>query len=295
MTGTAALAQDTVTTTQPRNTLIGVQYLRGLAAMLVVFIHLQEQLQRAGFPISIVDYGSAGVDIFFVISGFVMWHTTVQPMAASEFYRRRVIRIVPLYWLLTTLMLGILLVAPALVRSGAVDWGHVAASFFFIAQPHPSIPNSMFPLLVPGWTLNYEMYFYLLFGAMLFLPAQSRAIAVALVFGGLSLLNLLAPQGLSVFGFYTDPIILEFAVGALLGYACQRGAWLPARIAVPLAIAGITLIVLKFDAPRILSNGIGSMLLVIAIVLVEVRRPIAKRPLPLLIGDASYSIYLRPA
>ncbi|MEG3179118.1 acyltransferase family protein [Sphingomonas sp. LT1P40] len=288
--GAKGSAQDT-----PGQTLLGVQYLRGVAAMLVVLIHLQEQLQRVGISLGLVNYGSAGVDIFFVISGFVMWHTTVKPTSTRNFYFRRIIRIVPLYWLLTSLMLAILLLAPILVKSGALDWGHVVASYFFIAQPHPAIADSMFPLLVPGWTLNYEMYFYLLFGLMLPLPPLARVITVTAVFSLLAVAHVFAPDGASMLGFYTDPIILEFAAGAMLGYAIQRGAWLPRGVAITLLLFGAVLIAAQFDAHRLIRNGVGSILIVTAVVLGEIRRPIRRYRLPLLIGDASYSIYLSHA
>lgn len=271
---------------------VSVQYLRAVAALMVVGIHLQEQLARYGWETGLIDYGSAGVDIFFVISGFVMWHTTTRPVSPLTFYYRRIVRIVPLYWLLTSVMLAVLLVAPALVNSAEFDGAHVLASYLFIAHPHPGQADAVFPLLVPGWTLNYEIFFYLIFGSLLVLGRHARLRSLLYVMLTLSILHFALADRTGVAGFYTNPILLEFAAGAVLGYAVERGATISWSRAWVLIAIGAALIVAHFDVIRIVRDGLGAILIVSAIVLAEARKSAPRHPLALLIGDASYSIYL---
>ncbi|WP_343517859.1 acyltransferase [Sphingomonas sp.] len=274
---------------------VGVQYLRAVAALLVVFVHLQEQLQRAGHAIPLALYGSVGVDIFFVISGFVMWHTSQDHHRTLDFYYRRIIRIVPLYWALTSVVVAMLVLAPSLVRSGKLDWAHVAASYFFVPMAHPVATTSMFPVLVPGWTLNYEMFFYLVFGLALLLPRAMRLAALSVAFGVLAAGYFVVPRGATAASFYTDPIILEFLLGIVLGALCGRGAKLPGWSAALLIVAGVALILFRFEAHRFLRDGIGAAMIVYGAVLFEMGRPVRRRPALMLLGDASYSLYLSHA
>lgn len=274
---------------------VGVQYLRAAAAILVVFVHLQEQLQRAGHEIPLALYGSVGVDIFFVISGFVMWHTSQDHHRTLDFYYRRIIRIVPLYWALTSVVVAMLVFAPSLVRSGKLDWAHIAASYFFIPTAHPVATDAMFPALVPGWTLNYEMFFYLLFGLALLLPRATRLGALTVAFGLLAAGYFVVPRGMTAAAFYTDPIILEFLLGIFLGALCGKGAKLPGWAAALLIAAGTALILYRFDAHRFVRDGIGAAMIVYGAVLFEMGRTVRRRPTLMLLGDASYSLYLSHA
>lgn len=282
---------------QPARTgmVVGVQYLRAFAALLVVFVHLQEQLQRAGHAIPLALYGSVGVDIFFVISGFVMWHTSQDHHRTLDFYYRRIIRIVPLYWALTSVVVAMLVFAPSLVRSGKLDWAHVAASYFFVPMEHPVATDAMFPALVPGWTLNYEMFFYLLFGLALLLPRARRLGALTIAFGVLAAGYFFIPRGATAAAFYTDPIILEFLLGIVLGALCGKGAKLPGWAAALLIAAGTALILCRFDAHRFVRDGIGAAMIVYGAVLFEMGRAVRRRPALMLLGDASYSLYLSHA
>lgn len=274
---------------------VGVQYLRAIAAALVVFVHLQEQLQRAGHSIPLALYGSAGVDIFFVISGFVMWHTSQDHHRTLDFYYRRIIRIVPLYWALTSVVVAMLLWTPSLVRSGSFDWAHVVASYFFVPMAHPVATESMFPVLIPGWTLNYEMFFYLIFGLALLLPRSKRLAALCIAFAALAAAYFVVPREMTAAAFYTDPIILEFLLGILLGALCGRGAKLSGRTATLLIVAGAILILCRFDVHRFVRDGIGAAMIVYGAVLFEMGRPVRRRPALMLLGDASYSLYLSHA
>jgi len=104
---------------------ISIQYLRGCAALMVVFHHLGLQLRRVGYEGYWPSFLSSGVDLFFVISGFIMWITTKRGITTLAFFRRRVIRIVPLYWLLTTFVLVILNAFPRMMHNDRLDPTHV--------------------------------------------------------------------------------------------------------------------------------------------------------------------------
>src|SRR5215470_5579719 len=104
---------------------VSIQYLRGCAALMIVLFHLELQLRRLGYQGYWPHFLDTGVDIFFVISGFIMWITTAKGMTTLEFYRRRILRIVPLYWFLTSLVLATLIAYPSVMQTGRFDMLHV--------------------------------------------------------------------------------------------------------------------------------------------------------------------------
>ena len=204
-----------------------IQALRGVAALMVVFQHLRDyvQAQHPGYVTTLI--GSAGVDIFFVISGFVMMVTAGHgELAPGEFLKRRLVRIVPLYWLFTLLMLLLLIGGLKPAGVSAWSWSNVAASFLFFPQVRAD--GWLGPILPVGWTLNYEMFFYVVFAAGLAF-ARGRAL-LALLAGAFTLLVVagLAARGLGAAPLsyalfvYSDPILLEFVAGCALGYAFAR-------------------------------------------------------------------------
>lgn len=197
--------------------LVNIQYLRGVAAMMVVWVHAREQFSalKLQFPSAA---GGNGVDLFFVISGFIMVYTTYgKNITPTLFIQRRFARIAPLYWLATMAILVIGLTAPNMLKSTVIYIPHVIGSFLFWPMPSPKFIGDMWPLLVPGWTLNYEMAFYVVFGLTFFAPRVLRlfflcgGIFFAVIFGILF-------DYVGVLRFYTDAIILTFAAGAILGH-----------------------------------------------------------------------------
>ena len=160
-----------------RATLYGIQYLRALAALAVVVFHAAE---RSGYAFAI---GAAGVDVFFVISGFIMWVIADRrPLSPGRFLADRIRRIVPVYWLATGVMVAGALAG--LFPNLVLTVEHVVASLAFVPARSPST-GALWPVLVQGWTLNYEMFFYLVFAASLVLPARLRLPAMATVFAAL--------------------------------------------------------------------------------------------------------------
>ena len=154
--------------------LSSIQVLRGVAASLVVFLHILASLDAYydssilyDFP-SLISFLESGVDIFFVISGFIMFAVTKNKFGqgyALNFIKRRIFRVVPLYWTLTLLYASLLIVFPSAFQNAVFDIYKLIQSLLFI--PHHNVSGDIMPVVSVGWTLNYEMYFYLCFAIAL--------------------------------------------------------------------------------------------------------------------------------
>ena len=203
----------------PDGTLASIQALRAAAALAVVAYHAL-QWCRGGF-----DVGRAGVDVFFVISGVIMWRITAgRPVAARAFLWRRFTRVAPLYWLATALVFVIALRWPLFLPEVKPGWGHLAKSLAFI--PHLDPVGLPFPTLPPGWTLNYEAVFYLVFAACLWTPERLRARVVVAALATIVVAGFFFPDSAYFMG--ANPMLLQFAAGVGLGVAAQAGR-LPSR------------------------------------------------------------------
>lgn len=283
-------------------TLVSVQYLRGMAALMVVYFHIAYQWSRVsghpvGFPASL---GSAGVDVFFVISGLIMWITTAGGrMGPSEFMMKRITRIVPIYWLLTLLLAAVALTRPDILSTTRFDPAHLVASLLFVPWQHPNYAvdnpmTSFAPVIIPGWTLNYEMAFYLLFAVFLLLPARQRFVSVTCALVLVAVAGyLFEPAGR--LKLYSDPIILEFCFGIVIGRIYTSAYALPSIISIGLFSGGLVALLLMgtgVDVPRIVGWGIPAAMIVAGAVLWEKSRGVRDVALLRLLGDASYSLYL---
>ena len=273
--------------------ILPIQYLRGIAAMMVVWFHGAEQLNGARTLIP-NSFGNSGVDIFFVISGFIMVVTTsgtrISPL---EFMRRRIIRVVPLYWLLTLAMVGAALVAPSLFRTLIVTPVTLVESLLFIPHYSISFPAMAWPLLVPGWTLNFEMFFYLVFALSLALPVRWRLPALLVVFVALVSTGLaFGPLDSAPARVYTSLIMVEFVLGAVIGTWWLRHQAEPPRAVSALAIViGFAMLLMRNAEPLgTFTQIIGATLLVFG----ALHAAFAGWHVPLLraVGDSSYSLYL---
>lgn len=222
--------------------LLAIQILRALAALSVAALHAQHEaglLAAAGSrtvaPSRILPW-EAGVDVFFVISGFVMVFASrrmfAEPGARAVFLARRVARVVPLYWLATTLYLLVALARPGLLNGAVPTPGFVAASYLFVPAARPD--GLVQPLFGLGWTLNFEMFFYVLVALVLGLSLRAATATLVAGLAGLALLGRLHdwPQPVAT---WTDPLVLEFAAGALLGHARAEGLALGAPLRIALA------------------------------------------------------------
>ena len=275
------------------NVILPIQYLRGIAALMVVWFHAADQLPGVNALIP-NTFGNSGVDLFFVISGFIMVVTTQgATISPFEFMRRRIIRVVPLYWMLTVAMVGAALMAPSLFRTLIVTPLALVESLLFIPHYSNSFPAMAWPLLVPGWTLNFEMFFYLVFALALALPARWRLAALAAVFASLVVAGVaLGPFDNAAATVYTSLIMLEFVSGAVIGTWWLRRRADPPRVASALMIvAGFALLLVRNAAPLgTWTQMIGAVLVVSG----ALNAAFAGWRMPVLraLGDSSYSLYL---
>ncbi len=276
---------------------VTIQYLRAVAASLVVYHHAfaPPVLQ----PYYKTHFGEFGVDIFFVISGYIMWTTTAtSPRGPVSFWLARIMRIVPIYWLYTTLFIAaaIVLGSRALFTPAGLDPLFILKSYLFIPATHPYIPDNV-PVYSLGWTLNYEMFFYFVFGLCLMVPKPSARFCVfATLFVILVLTGYVAQPRQPILLTYTNSLLLEFLAGVALAVLSGRLERLPTSLGVLVAVIGVAWLIvgLRSDPPlaRIFGYGVPASLIVGGALIAE--RVARARPSQtvLLLGAASYSIYL---
>jgi exopolysaccharide production protein ExoZ len=276
-----------------------VQTLRLVAASMVLVGHAQheaESLFRGAFISWNPLLWWGGVDLFFVISGFIMMHVAGddfgRPGAAAAFFVRRLQRIVPLYWLFTSLMLAAAFLLPSAVDHPSNHWDYIAASYLFV--PWARADGAAEPVLALGWTLNYEMFFYVLFAAALCLSRIRGLWSLAILMIGLSLLHPWIPRPWTQIRAWSDPVILEFLAGIGLALARRAGVRLPRPMAIFLILAAVPLIFLtqKFGL-RFFAYGLPALVASAGVVLCDWPPNPGRLSKALhLGGDASYAIYL---
>lgn len=282
-----------------RERLPSIQVLRAAAAMGVVFAHLTASFQtvfKAKDAIYDFYFGNFGVDLFFVISGFVMVYASEslfgQPGGSKQFLLKRIIRIVPLYWIMTTWVLWELEATGS--SFPAPLWKIICGSYLFL--PFPLATGG--PLLIVGWTLNYEMFFYLIFAISVFF---NRVRAVLFTTGMLIICVLIGQSfgdHLSAFwASFTNPLILEFVMGMWIALAFRYGVRIPSALSIFLILMGFGIIYCLSstgaqDIARAMRWGTGFAFIMLAVTLSNTQaRSTFWKPL-VLIGEASYAIYL---
>lgn len=264
-----------------------IQSFRTLAAVMVVLHYVLSHgadAQQEG-----VAWLQAGVDIFFVISGFVMVASTEgKSLSATQFLLARLMRIVPLYWFALAIYLVLLFAA----RDNPPPIGDIVKSCLFVFYTDTRTGEPA-PYLTPGWSLNYEMYFYLLFALLIHVPVAKRIAILAAYFAAAVVLRRFFDQSDALAFRLTSPLLLEFVGGMVLGHwrdLVRRGGPLPGMA---FALAGAAILILAPHAdPRILFYGVPAVMMVAGAIMAE---PLFRHPLmnpAVALGDASYSLYL---
>ena len=269
--------------------LVVIQHLRAIAALMVVLHHARNPAPWLFNPLEHYVALAWGVDIFFVISGFIMY-VAARNEAPSDFLGRRLTRIVPLYWA-STLALMCLATHFRPWTVWPQDVPHIVQSLLFIPHYSPQFPDKVWPYLIPGWTLNYEMLFYAIFcvGLLLKRPLMTATTAIVL----LAAAGQLASPGGAIAKTYTAPILLEFVCGAWIGYLYQQQTLLRAAKWI-LAVSFIGLLSLSHTGH--VATTVGKIVFSALIIWAAVSlRRVPFHPLLKLLGDASYSIYLTHA
>jgi exopolysaccharide production protein ExoZ len=283
----------------PRQNFSGVQFLRFFSAMLVVLTHstgsIAERMLGTGYD----DYwrgGMVGVHTFFVISGFVMMVSTAslarRENAAAYFLKMRVIRVVPMYWAATTAKIAASLLLPKLAAGTSLAVGFLACSYLFI--PVRNGNGDLLPVLTVGWTLAFEMFFYLLFSLALYLRVSPFRFVNAIFFAML-LLGVFWKPPHDALAFFFSPLLLDFTLGMIIGLGVQRGICLPVPVCVAVIVVA-TVLLFGLDHAALgmpfFTSALPAMLLVGGFVFGDAA---ISRFLPALLprlGDSSYSLYL---
>lgn len=293
------------TLVQPRTEIRSLQVLRLLAAVMVVIGHVMDILRRGHVDglAPIVDPTRmpwhSGVDIFFVVSGFVMYFLMAgrfgEPGVTRQFLWRRLVRIAPLYWIFTILALATMVAIPGQVNKTAIAWDHVLASFAFVPWQGP---EGLAPILSVGWTLNFEMLFYGVFALALIFPRRIGLTLMAVIFALLMLNSRYGFQDFTPLAVWGFPIILEFVFGIGLAALYLGGLRLPLWGRMMLGALGVSLLMLAgflslegFQV-RWYAWGIPGALIVAAFVL---GRDLSENRMTRLLvigGNASYALYL---
>lgn len=287
---------------ETRPILLSIQMLRAVAALLVVIFHLRIVEGKFGAGEMLLPgwlkLGYSGVDLFFVISGFVM--VTIAKgrygsvREAANFLGKRAWRVLPPYWLYTTVVVVLMTLVPHMVNTSYQNQSLLASYFLW--------PQSTLPLLTVGWTLVYEAYFYLVMAvAIAFLPERCLpaflSVWAAIVLVGWSVFDKTSPVMYTMF----SPMTGEFIAGAFVALYWRQ---IPAALGAPLLLAGTgsflgAMLVLDHlewlldgGMYRVPIFGVASALIVAGAVVWEASRKPTIPAWVLAIGDSSYSLYL---
>ncbi len=295
------------------NTLSSLQVLRGFAASLVVFHHAARAF-TANWPADaappsfwifsserIVGVGAIGVDIFFLISGFIMVFVSPayvnRKKPARDFIIRRTIRVYPMYAIATLLIIAIAFLR--FYRHSSIDTlppislSRIAGAFAFV--PTFDENGNVQPILGVGWTLFYEMFFYLCFAAVVAILRRRIVGPLAVVFCSVNALAWIFGGEDAISKFFGNTIVFEFLFGCAIGSLFQRQA-ITAAYAWPVLFIGLGLMIagsaVAFpESARFVFWGVPSMIVLLSCLKLELAHIKCPRIL-LLLGDASYSVYL---
>jgi exopolysaccharide production protein ExoZ len=290
--------------------------MRAVAATMVLLYHLvrtaafgwqEAYAWHAGVGRFIEAIGFAGVDLFFVISGVVMVYSSYdrlgEPREMTPFITRRVARIYPLYWVCTAAVLALAWAVPGVASREKFEATTLLKSIFLW-------PQAEYPVVAVGWTLTFEIYFYLVFAGLIALPR--RTLPWALAGWGIVTLGLFpifdqpeyrtSLQGNLRVPLFASPLALEFIAGCFIGWRARRGG-MPFGFAAltlgltMLAIAGSALrmrypLEMHYGLARVAIFGISSALMVYGCISLERAQKLRVPGWLKSCGDASYSLYL---
>jgi len=296
------------------SSLLSIQALRGFAALYVVVYHSGLALAHADIPAlawlttHVIKRGHVGVDVFFVISGFIIAWVAIlgqgqgkAPEPPGEFLVKRAFRLAPPYWLMSVLHATWL---------NPVSTGVLLTSFAFMPQANVDAPYFGYPALYVGWSLNYEVFFYALCAMGLALFGRRALALVALALFTTTVIVPFWHSGVvqrnpeALYDWATplqamaaNPLVLEFLLGAGLAwlYAKHRHRLTPTFARVLMAVGVATFVmsvagpVPKFD---LLGRGLPAGLLLIGMVAMEHCGELRVPRVAVWLGELSYALYL---
>lgn len=260
-----------------------IQYLRAFAAANVVLFHVVgytniDHKYTTSFFKFLTGWGQNGVDMFFVISGFIMIYIqNLKARSPIAFILERIRRIVPIYWLFNFIMLALVLIFPSSFNTIKFNISWILTSLFFVSG-YAGFKN---PFLLPGWTLEIEMLFYFLFFGSLFNKKPHIQLSVMLILIVISAIML------------RSHIMFEFAFGIIIGLLYKYRAT-NTKIAISCMVIGIIALLSTIGQTELAVRyrsifwGIPSSFILIGFINIKQ----FKNTFLSSLGDASYSIYL---
>ncbi|KAA5533534.1 acyltransferase [Taibaiella lutea] len=290
-----------------------IQYLRAIAAILVVYCHAIDIQKLFGISEQqhfyfLQNFGAIGVDIFFIISGFIISYVSFNMEGkdgGALFLKKRLLRINPSYYLVSILVL----LLNYFSKTNYSFPKEQAIKTFTILPIFETGYVFTYPIIVVGWTLAFEWLFYLFFVVLIFLKIRKRAIALVLIISALTLLSFLPGKNIQL-TFISNPILWEFCFGVLIAMLykyCNIGkgiAWLFLAtgifcylLLIYFGYSGVSeatyILAGRYTWLRVGIWGIPSAILVIGFLYLEKSKAISfNNRTMLFLGDASFAIYL---
>lgn len=259
--------------------------------MMVVVHHVLNSRMAERWNLAETDFGRPGVLVFFVISGFVMMHAC-RDEAPATFAIRRVIRVAPLYWVMTLAFFAIVLAGDVAKGAPLQRVPDLVQSLLFIPHYHFGSPEKIWPILVPGWTLNYEMFFFVLF-AIGIASGRVRIVVPAMLVALLVAGQVITTDN-ALIVTWTHPFLILFLAGIGLAVLWETRDFSSLTLLFPLGLGVITV-----AASNLLPEDwmhpafyVGAVLTVTGTLALQSRWPDLRVGLLGTLGDASYSIYL---
>jgi exopolysaccharide production protein ExoZ len=291
----------------PKKIINSIQFLRGFAALAVVIHHTGGFVKRYFEPTLLLgdkfSIGFAGVDLFFVISGFIIHFTSRnylnKPSKLKEYIQKRFIRVYPIYWIITTILFLSSWFIVLILNRNIFSIGY-PNKFIAYLQTYTLFPLH-FAINPVTWTLSYEVFFYLCF-ALLIISKRLWIIPALILIISFHNVFINIPEVIEVklnyFNFFFSGYNFEFMFGFLI-YQFYEKIKLSNIISLILLIISISIIVLfgydigDYDSyKRVLTFGFPSGLILISLLNLEQNGAISFPRFTIKLGDASYALYL---
>lgn len=270
-----------------------LQILRGISALLVCFFHFSDILDSPDLELGKILFanGGIGVPIFFVISGFIMVYTTRKitdknpKKNVKDFLIKRIIRIVPLYFLLTVAWMVI----------GRDVMHYFSPEIFprtwhsFLFLPYSEAP----PVLFQGWSLNYEMFFYLIFAVSFFLKNKRYFFVLSFFAAAITVGQFFHPKN-AVLAMIFAFVNIHFLIGVLIGLTIEQVKMKKTTAVILFWLSNLVFWMIFFGILPVppLLNALIVGFLVFGFLLLDRFTPNKSSRFLVMLGDISYSIYL---
>jgi exopolysaccharide production protein ExoZ len=279
--------------------LVLIQTFRGLAAILVLLFHVtsnfQKMMPHQTFLFSVFKFGFAGVDFFFVLSGFIICYSSYKVIQSGRYFKyiiNRFIRIYPIYWVVFLFLLLPHILLPHFYNTSyPINWESVSSALLLL--PNHEMINGV------SWTLTFEVFFYLLFILIFSFRSLKLSFFMCSIYTLLIFVNL---TSLKIHSLLLSPLILEFFLGIAIYFIFEKMVFKVNEIF--LLILGVSMLIfsamlvykdysiLAPDLDRVLLFGVPAFFIILGAINLEIKKNIKIPTILLLIGNSSYSLYL---